>query len=149
MTQVYTLKEAALAAGVDKKTITRNIATGKIQGTTRNPNGSYSIPAISLTNAGYTVTAPVTEAQAASPSNADLERALEISNAKNLTLELLLEANELLLEAKDQALEQAILRASESASTLEAMLSRLPSIETRSPLELTQGKPRKWWQKKT
>lgn len=142
MSQVYTLKEAALAAGVDKKTITRNISSGKIQGTTRNPNGSYSIPAISLTNAGYTVTAPVTEAQQASPSNAELERALEISNAKNLTLELL-------LEAKEQALEQAILRASESASTLEAMLSRLPSIEAQAPLELTQGKPRKWWQKKT
>ena len=142
MSQVYTLKEAALAAGVDKKTITRNISSGKIQGTTRNPNGSYSIPASSLTNAGYTVTATVTEAQAASPSNAELERALEISNNKNLTLELL-------LEAKEQALEQAILRASESASTLEALLRQLPSIEAQAPLELTPSKPRKWWQKKT
>jgi len=142
MSEVYTLKEAALAAGVDKKTITRNIATGKIQGTTRNPNGSYSIPARSLTDAGYTVTAPVTEAQPASPSNVDLERALEISNAKNLTLELL-------LEAKDVALEQAILRASEAVNVSMTLLAQLPSIEAQAPLELTQGKPRKWWQKKT
>jgi len=142
MTQVYTLKEAALAAGVDKKTITRNISSGKIQGTTRNPNGSYSIPAISLTNAGYTVTAPATEAQAASPSNAELERALEISNAKNLTLELL-------LEAKDIALEQAILRASEAVNVSMTLLAQLPSIEAQAPLELTPSKPRKWWQKKT
>lgn len=140
MSQAYTLKEAAAAAGVDKKTLTRNIKSGKIEGTTRNPNGSYSIPAISLTNAGYILTATVT-AQAASPSNADLERALEISNAKNLTLELL-------LEAKDLALEQAILRASEAVNVSMTLLAQLPSIEAQAPLELTPGKPRKWWQKK-
>lgn len=62
---LLSLAEAAAAAGVSRRTISRRIAEGDIVNAERSTSGAWEIPAESLIAAGYELTAPTPEPEPA------------------------------------------------------------------------------------